>query len=162
MKIRAGFVSNSSSASFLLAVAGDINEGVVSFLTAHADALQKFISGPKSSDDWGPEYASEFTPDFIAECIAKKAKPLDVDITVWVRRWQKELAGIPAQYRARQKKNIHEQQDWLRFLAASGVPLYLFSLERQMPPESFIVELFQDVFSKLRDPDFSLTWLPEG
>ncbi len=68
MKVRIGFVSNSSSCSFLLGAKGDVHKTILAFLAKHIDDIQKFKEG---------EDLCLFSPELIAKCITDGATPLD-------------------------------------------------------------------------------------
>ena len=152
-----GFVSNSSSSSFLLGVREDIIPEVLAFLERNKENLDEFIKKPKSYEGWDDKI--EFTPEVIAEVINEGARgPLSED---GIKSLIEMLKGSIDE--TREMKFFEEQKRKLENQVKKGLKLYSVLIWNDRIPDRFVEELFIYGLDKTEDDNFCFTyWISEG
>ena len=158
MKIRFGFVSNSSSSSFILGTRNGIIKDISAFLEQHENDINQFIKGSKSNQDWKlmEEWNIPFNKDTITEVMEQGAKRLDEEgLEIIMHSIHSELLELT------DKDYVQEFEKEIIERKADGLELYQIYLNHSDLPDKFIIDFFIHTMNDdVKEKDLYLRYLP--
>ncbi len=163
MKIRIGFVSNSSSSSFLLGAEGDIKNALINYFANNKEKFEEFFKGKKTFDGWDNQAEKWFTIDYIISEISGNAELLgDKEITGIIREVKH---FVDNSYEGSEEKVqpsgfSGQFQKLLLDLKAKGFKLYRVTLETDIMPNRFIEDFIFYFLGGIDQDDLYLNTLP--
>lgn len=158
MKIRVGFISNSSSSSFILAIRNNIVDDISAYLDNHECDIQRFIEGPKLYTEWElmEEWNIPFNRKTILDTIKDHAEPLDEEgLEIIIHSIDSELAEfMDSEYIEQFKNEVMNQK-------VDGLKLYQVFLNHSDLPEKFIIDFFMHHMNDdVKEKNFYMRYLP--
>ncbi len=171
MKIRAGFVSNSSSASFLLGVKGDIHNAVVQFLERYKEEYQQFVQNIRAGKTpYNYEPSDPLTIEFIATAVAKESQSFH-PTEQWLRLnfgnpdesdedYEEIMEELADETKAENEGRLAWVKQAIQCETEKGLTLYWIVVMTDEWPGLMIEDLFYLNMKTHEDNDFCILKMP--